>query len=62
MKELQVSMFQALVLLLFNEKLDWTFEEIETATKIGKFPPKKFFACLFGILLFCGSSVVKLFW
>lgn len=34
-KELQVTMFQALVLLLFNEKLEWTFEEIANATKIG---------------------------
>uniref|UniRef100_A0AAF5PJZ6 CULLIN_2 domain-containing protein n=1 Tax=Wuchereria bancrofti TaxID=6293 RepID=A0AAF5PJZ6_WUCBA len=35
-KELQVTMFQALVLLLFNEKLEWTFEEIQLATKIEK--------------------------
>ncbi|VDM25312.1 unnamed protein product [Toxocara canis] len=33
-KELQVSMFQALVLLLFNEKTEWAVEEISNATKI----------------------------
>ncbi|KAL3989495.1 Cullin-4A domain protein [Acanthocheilonema viteae] len=35
-KELQVTMFQALVLLLFNDKLEWTYEEIQIATKIEK--------------------------
>ncbi|EFO23722.1 hypothetical protein LOAG_04763 [Loa loa] len=35
-KELQVTMFQALVLLLFNDKLEWTYEEIQLATKIEK--------------------------
>uniref|UniRef100_A0A158Q724 Cullin-4 n=1 Tax=Elaeophora elaphi TaxID=1147741 RepID=A0A158Q724_9BILA len=35
-KELQVTMFQALVLLLFNDKLEWTYEEIQSATKIEK--------------------------
>lgn len=35
-KELQVSMFQTLVLLLFNEKTQWTSDEIEVATKIEK--------------------------
>lgn len=35
-KELQISMFQALVLLLFNDKLEWTYEEIKNATKIEK--------------------------
>ncbi|VDK49594.1 unnamed protein product [Anisakis simplex] len=35
-KELQVSMFQALVLLLFNEKVEWTYEEITDLTKIEK--------------------------
>uniref|UniRef100_F1KTC7 Cullin-4 n=1 Tax=Ascaris suum TaxID=6253 RepID=F1KTC7_ASCSU len=35
-KELQVSMFQALVLLLFNEKTEWTVEEISASTKIEK--------------------------
>lgn len=34
-KELQVTMFQALVLLLFNEKPEWSYEEIKNATKIG---------------------------
>lgn len=33
-KELQVTMFQALVLLLFNEKIEWSYEEIQNATKI----------------------------
>uniref|UniRef100_A0A915PMJ1 Cullin family profile domain-containing protein n=1 Tax=Setaria digitata TaxID=48799 RepID=A0A915PMJ1_9BILA len=33
-KELQVTMFQALVLLLFNDKLEWSLEEIQSATKI----------------------------
>ncbi|VDN25866.1 unnamed protein product [Gongylonema pulchrum] len=35
-KELQVSMFQALVLLLFNEKIEWKYSEIQAATKIEK--------------------------
>lgn len=36
-KELQVTMFQALVLLLFNDKVEWTYEDIQLATKIGRF-------------------------
>lgn len=35
MKELQVSLFQVLVLLLFNESENSTFEEIKQATAIG---------------------------
>ncbi|VDN05738.1 unnamed protein product [Thelazia callipaeda] len=35
-KELQVTMFQALVLLLFNEKVEWSYEEILSTTKIEK--------------------------
>uniref|UniRef100_A0A0N5A7K2 Cullin-4 n=1 Tax=Syphacia muris TaxID=451379 RepID=A0A0N5A7K2_9BILA len=35
-KELQVTMFQTLVLLLFNDKLEWSYEEIKNATKIDK--------------------------
>lgn len=34
-KELQVSLFQTLVLLLFNEGNDYTFEEIALATGVG---------------------------
>ncbi|VDN50738.1 unnamed protein product [Dracunculus medinensis] len=33
-KELQVSMFQALVLFLFNKKIEWSYEEILNATNI----------------------------
>ena len=29
-------MFQAIVLLLFNERIEYTFKEIQEATKIGK--------------------------
>lgn len=34
-KELQVSLFQTLVLLMFNEGEDFSIEEIRTATGIG---------------------------
>ncbi len=36
-KELQVSLFQTLVLLMFNETDECTVEEIRTATGIGTF-------------------------
>lgn len=35
-KELQVSLFQALVLLLFNDADDYSLSEIIENTKIGK--------------------------
>lgn len=37
-KELQVSLFQTMILLLFNDpaKKSWTLEEIEAETRIGK--------------------------
>jgi len=35
-KELQVSMFQTVILLLFNEKCQWSFSDIQTATNIGR--------------------------
>lgn len=35
-KELEVSMFQSLVLLCFNDKTEFSFEEIQAATQIGK--------------------------
>lgn len=35
-KELQVSLFQTLVLLMFNEGDDFSFEEIKLATGIGE--------------------------
>lgn len=34
-KELQVSLFQTLCLLLFNDGDEFSFEEIKTATAIG---------------------------
>lgn len=36
-KELEVSLFQAMVLLMFNDRTQWTFEEIAENTKIGLF-------------------------
>jgi len=33
-KELQVSLFQALVLLLFNDAEEFTFDELKTGTNI----------------------------
>lgn len=38
-KEFQVSLFQTLVLLMFNEGDGFSFEEIKMATGIGKSPP-----------------------
>lgn len=35
-KEFQVSLFQTLVLLMFNEGDEFSFEEIKMATGIGK--------------------------
>lgn len=35
-KELQVSLFQTLVLLMFNEGEEFTLEEIKLATGIGR--------------------------
>lgn len=35
-KELQVSLFQTLCLLLFNDGPEFTFEDIKQATAIGK--------------------------
>lgn len=39
-KELQVSLFQTLVLLMFNEGEEFSVEEIRTATGIGNFRKK----------------------
>ena len=36
MKDLQVSLFQALVLLIFNERDNLPFEEIRSETGIGR--------------------------
>ena len=38
-KELQVSLFQTLCLLLFNDCDDLTFEDTKQATAIGTFQP-----------------------
>eukprot|EP00063_Salmo_salar_P070072 XP_014044907.1 PREDICTED: cullin-4A-like isoform X1 [Salmo salar] len=38
-KELQVSLFQTLVLLMFNEGEEFSVEEIKSATGIGTAPP-----------------------
>lgn len=35
-KELSVSLYQALVLLLFNESLELSFKELKTLTRMGK--------------------------
>lgn len=34
-KELDVSLFQAMVLLMFNDKTEWCYDEIKECTKIG---------------------------
>lgn len=36
-KELQVSLFQALVLLLFNDRINIPYEDIRNETRIGNF-------------------------
>lgn len=36
-KELDVSLFQAMVLLAFNDKTEWSYAEIRECTKIGVF-------------------------
>lgn len=35
-KELDVSLFQAMVLLLFNDKTEWTYVDVFEQLKIGK--------------------------
>jgi hypothetical protein len=36
-KELEVSLFQAMVLLMFNDRTEWSYEQIFVSTKIGWF-------------------------
>jgi hypothetical protein len=35
-KELQVSLFQTIILLLFNDQIEWSFKDLADATNIGE--------------------------